>query len=171
MFKKTLLATVLAATSFSSLANWNGGISYINISEEAEGLDLSLGVLAGSLGYKYQINNNFEIMPELRLGFGVSDDSVRAYSTDIKVEVKTFTSLSVRGQYSFDDNLYVFAAPAYSNLDVEFSAGGNSASEDEWEFGFNAGLGYQITDTSAVELSFEDFDGTDLLSVGIRASF
>lgn len=171
MFKKTLLAALVSLTSFSTFANLSAGISYINASEDADGFDISVGMLVGSIGYKHQIDEKLQVMPELRLGFGISDDTVRVYSTDVTVEVNSFTSFSLRGQYAIDDNAYVFLAPTYSNLDFEASSAVGSASEDEWDFGVNAGVGYKFSNSAEAEVSFEDFEGTSLLSLGIRTNF
>lgn len=167
MFKKTLLTMVLAATSFSSFANWSGGLSIIDISDD----ELDFGVIAASAGYTFKVTEQFSVMPELRLGQGIENDSVEVFSTDVKLEIKSFTSVSVRGQYEFNDNWYGFAAPSYTNLDVKASALGQSGSDDEWELGINAGLGYKINDVMSLEASLERFDGTDFIGAGFKVNF
>lgn len=157
----------LAATSFSSFANWSGGLSVIDISDD----QLDFGVIAASAGYAFKVNEQFTVMPELRLGIGIENDSVEILSTDVKLEIKRFTSISVRGQYQLDDQWYAFAAPSYTNLDVEASALGQSDSDDEWEFGFNTGLGYKINEVMSLEASYENFDGTDFIGAGFKVNF
>ncbi len=164
MFKKTLLALLVAGTSFSSFANWTGGLNYIDISDSG---DLNLGVLAASVGYKYDYQDNIKIVPEFRLGTGVRNDT----TFGVDVEVDRFMSLSVRGEYDFNNGLYVFAAPAYTNIQVEVSTLGVSASDDEWELDVNLGLGYAFNDKAAFEVSFEDFDGADMISAGFVFGF
>lgn len=160
----------LAATSFSSLANWTGGVSYINISDDAGWSDISLGVIAGSVGYEFNTSEKFSVVPEFRLGLGIKDDTID-WIVDVDVEVKRFVSLSVRGQYDFNNTWYAYAAPSYSNLDLKASRDGFSASDDEWEFGYNAGFGINLSDTTAIEVTFEDFDGTDLVGAGLKFAF
>lgn len=170
MFKKTLLAAVLASTSFSSLANWTGGVSYIKMSDEINHSDLTFGVVAGSLAYEYKKSDKFSLVPELRVGTGIKDDTID-WIVDIDIDVKRFISLSVRGQYDFNNKWYGFAAPSYSNVDVEASRNGYSVSEDEWEFGYNAGFGINVSETTAIEVMFEDFDGTKLVGAGLKFAF
>lgn len=166
MFKKALLAVCIAGASFSSFANWVGGVSYINLSED-DGADISLGGLTGSLGYKIDAQNGFYFMPELRVGTGISDDSVGG----IDVEMDRFVALSVRGQYSLNQQVYLFAAPSYTNVELTASAGGVSTSEDEWEFGLGGGIGYQMTQAMSAEFMFEQYDDADLMSFGVKFAF
>ena len=175
MFKKTALAILIAGTSFSSLANWVSGVSYINLSDEEDGLDISLGGITGSLGYKINSENNFYFMPEVRIGTGISDDSVSMLGVDVDVEMDGFIALSIRAQYELENGVYLFAAPSYAN--VEFTAnasqGGQSASatEDSWEFGIGGGAGYKFNDSISGEFVYEQFDGTDVLSFGVKFDF
>lgn len=170
MFKKTLLAVTLAATSFVSAANWVGGVSYVNVSSDSD-LDVSLGGIGGSIGYKFENEKNVTFQPEFRYAIGFSDDDVNDFGTRINIEMDSFISLSVRGQYNFENNAYVFAVPTYSNLEVTAKAGGSSASDDEWEFGFGAGAGYQFNEKTAIELTYESYDDTDVIVAGLKFNF
>ncbi len=163
MFKKQLVAILLAGASFSSLANWVGGVSYTSLSEE----DIKFGAITGSIAYKIDSDNALSIMPELRYGIGIKDDSIYGFD----VELDRFIALSVRGEYEFDSGLYLYAAPSYGNVKLTASMYGESVSDDEWEFGYGAGIGYQFNESIAAELSFEDYDGTDVISVGIKFDF
>lgn len=175
MFKKTALAILIAGSSFSSFANWVGGVSYFNLSDKDDGIEVSLSGISGSLGYKIDSDNNFYFMPEVRIGTGISDDSVSMYGVDVDVEMDSFIALSVRSQYELNNGVYLFAAPSYANLKVTASAsqGSQSASEtdDSWEFGFGGGVGYQFNESTSAELMYEQYDGTDVLSVGVKFDF
>lgn len=175
MFKKTVLAMFIAGTSFSSFANWVGGVSYVNLSEGDDGEEISLGGITASLGYKIDSGNNFYFVPEVRIGTGVGDDSVSMFGVDVDVEMDSFIALSVRGQYDLNNGVYLFAVPSYAN--VEFTAnasqGGQSASatEDSWEFGVGAGAGYKFNESTSAEFMYEQYDGTDVLSLGLKFDF
>lgn len=166
---------MIAGTSFSSLANWVGGVSYINLSEEDDGLEISLGGISGSLGYKIDSDNNFYFMPEVRIGTGISDDSVSILGVDVDVEMDSFIALSVRGQYELDNGVYLFAAPSYANVELTAKASleGQSASEteDSWEFGIGGGLGYKFNESTSAEFMYEQWDGVDVLSFGVKFDF
>lgn len=160
----------LAATSFSSLANWTGGVSYINISDNVGYSDISLGVVAGSLGYEFNTSEKFSLVPELRIGLGIKDDEFD-WIVDVDVEVERFVSFSVRGQYDFNNTWYAYAAPSYTNLELKASLDDYFDSADESEFGFSAGFGINLTETTAIEVTFEDFDGTNLVGAGLKFAF
>ena len=115
-------------------------------------------------------------MPELRIGTGVSDDEVDFDGSGdiiyrVDVEIKTFTALSLRGQYDISDSVSVFVQPVYANLDVEASGFGRSASDDEWDFGVGAGLIARANEQYSFEVSYERFDETDVISAGVRYHF
>ena len=169
--KKSLLALFAITLSASASANWVGGVSYSNLSQDEDGLDVSLNALVATIGYENAVNDNFIITPQFRYGFGVDDDKVDVFGTEVKVELESLMSFDVRGQYEFNNNLYVFAQPSYANVDLKASANGNSASEDEWEFGVGAGIGYLFNDTTSAEVSFESFDGADVFGIGLRMKF
>tara|TARA_R110000744_G_scaffold78514_4_gene154629 strand:+ start:10643 stop:11137 length:495 start_codon:yes stop_codon:yes gene_type:complete len=164
VFKKSLIAFSLLALPLTASANWSAGAGYANLSDD----DLSLGVIYGAVTYEFaQEGSKFSLVPELRLGTGISDDKI----SGVKLEVESFTALSVRGQYNFDNGFYAYAVPSYANLDFKASFNGASISDDEWEFGFGAGVGKKLNEKTSVEASFENFDGTDVFSVGFKYAF
>ncbi|MFY8273291.1 outer membrane protein [Pseudoalteromonas sp. SSDWG2] len=167
MLKKSLVALALVGTSFASQANWQAGVGYVNLSDSEGGDSISLNALVGSLGYKFKSSDSFYFMPELRLGTGLGDDDLYG----IKVEVESFMALSLRGQYDFDNGMYLYGAPSYANVEVKASGYGASATEDEWEFGLGGGLGYNFSNGVAAELSYEQFDGVDVVSFGLKFDF
>lgn len=167
--------TALAEETASTESNWIGGIGYANMSNEEDGMKISFGAVVGSLGYKIQSSDSFYIIPELRIGTGISDDNLDFEGININFEVDSFLALSLRGQLELDNGLYLFATPSYGNIEVTVSASmfGESASvtADEWEFGFGAGVGYNFSDSVSAELSFETYDGIDVTSFGLKFDF
>lgn len=173
---KALAAALTLAFSSSALADWNLSASYNNFSDDTDGIDISMGAVTAGLGYKYEYpNSKFSVMPELRIGTGVKDDDFVLWYGDMgisaTVEIKTFTALSVRGQYEISDSVSVFVQPVYANLDVEVSLYGESASDDEWDFGVGAGLIARANEQFSFEVSYERFDDTDVVSAGVRYHF
>lgn len=179
--KKILLSALMAASSIAAMAsqnnpgNWVVGIGYTNLSDEQDDLDVSIDMVVGSLGYKIPAAGNFYFIPEVRFGVGVTDDTITVIGVDVDVELDSFLAFSLRGQFDWDNGVYLFAAPAYANLEftVSTAAGGVSASvtEDSWEFGFGGGIGYKFSHYFATEFSYEQFDGADMLSLGVKFSF
>jgi len=163
MFKKTAVLLSLAILPLTASANWSAGGGYANFS----GDDVSMGAIYGSVAYTHKATNNFFIMPELRLGTGISDDTI----SNVTIEIESFTALSVRGQYDYANGAYLFAMPSYANLDVKASYQGHSETEDDWEFGYGIGAGYKINDKASIEASFEKYDDVDVATIGFKYSF
>ncbi|MBA6391544.1 outer membrane beta-barrel protein [Colwellia sp. BRX10-3] len=164
MFKKSLIVLSLLALPLTASANWSAGAGYANLSDD----DLSLGVIYGAVAYEFaKEGSKFSLVPELRLGTGISDDKMGG----VKVEIERFTALSVRGQYNYDNGFYAYVMPSYANLDVKASFNGASYSDDDWEFGFGAGVGKKLNENTSVEASFESYDGTDVITVGFKYAF
>ena len=164
MFKKSLIVLSLLVLPLTASANWSAGAGYANLSDD----DLSLGVIFGSVAYEFaQEGSKLSLIPELRLGTGISDDNMGG----IKLEVERFATLSVRGQYNFDNGFYAYAMPSYVNIDAKATFSGNSYSDDEWEFGFGAGVGKKLNEKTSVEASFESYDGLEVFTVGFKYAF
>lgn len=137
MFKKSLIALSLLVLPLTASANWSAGAGYADLSLE----NLSLGAMYGAVTYEFvKEGSKFSVIPELRLDTDISEDKMDS----VKVEVERFTSLSVRGQYNYDNGFYAYVMPLHANLDLKASFHGTSVSDDEWEFGFGAGVGKKL---------------------------
>ena len=168
MFKSTAIALTLLSLSLTASADWQVGGGFSNLSDDLGDGDVSLSILYGSVSYKTDSSyDDFSFVPELRIGTGIGDDSLYG----IKLEVKSFIALSVRGQYEFSNGAYVYAMPSYANLNIKASGYGESESEDNWEFGVGAGVGYSLNKKLSVEASYENYDDTNFLSVGFKYAF
>ncbi|MEL6448653.1 MAG: outer membrane beta-barrel protein [Pseudomonadota bacterium] len=167
--KRILFTLIFLTASLPASAQWVVGGGYLNLSDDDDGIDVSLGAVYGSLGYIIEGEGQFSFIPEVRVGFGVSDDT----NSGVDVELDTFFALSLRGQYDFESGLYLYAAPSYAR--AEFTATSplfsGSVSEDDWEFGIGGGAGYRFTDQTWGEVSYETFDGTDAFSIGVKFAF
>jgi len=186
MFKNTALALTLLSLSLTASADWETGAGFSNFSDSSDGDDLSLNIVYGSVAYKIENSEgNYFFMPEFRIGTGVDDDSLdetwsyqdgytgnmRVVSNEIKFEIERFVALSLRGQYDFSSGTYVYAMASYANVKGKVSYHGVSNSDDSWEFGMGAGVGYNLNKKVSVEALYENYDETDLLSVGFKYIF
>ncbi|MFD2167921.1 outer membrane protein [Thalassotalea euphylliae] len=167
MFKKSAAALLALSLPFTASANWSLGGGYANFSDDGDA-DISLGAIYGSAAYHHNVDGTkFSVVPEFRLGTGISDDEV--YGVD--VELERFISLSVKGQYDVNEQFFVFAMPSYANAKLKASYGGFSESDDDWEFGYGVGAGFNVSDTSTMEFSFEQYDDADVLTASIHFAF
>lgn len=168
MFKKSLIALSLLTLPLTAAANWSAGAGYAKLSAD----DLSFGVIYGAVAYEFaEEGSKFSLMPELRLGTGVTDEEVVGLGGGAKLEIDRFTALSIRGQYNHDNGFYVYAMPAYANLDLKYSSFYGSDSDDSWEFGFGAGVGKKFNENISVEASYEKYDDLDVLTIGFKYAF
>ena len=168
--KKFILAIAMLAVSLPASAQWVAGGGYLNLSDEVEDLAIDLGSIYGSIGYLIEGEGNFIFLPELRFGLGISDYS--AYGL-VDIEVDSFLSLSVRGQYTFDSGFYLFANPSFARLELTVSMGSvyEDASTGDWEFGVGGGAGYKFTQQLWGELAYEAYDTTDAWGFGLKYLF
>ena len=168
MLKKSLIALSLLTLPLTASANWTAGAGYANLSDE----DLSLDIIYGAVAYEFsKQGSKLSFVPELRLGTGISDDKLIGIGGGVKVEVKSFTALSVRAQYNYDNGVYLYAMPSYANIDVKASSFYGTASDDAWELGFGVGVGKNFNEKVSVEASYESYDGTDMVTVGFKYAF
>lgn len=167
------LTAVLSALAMPAAAGWNLGAAYSNFSADEEALDVSLSGVTLAAGYEFkQADSKFSWMPEVRYGFGVADDTLSMGSVDVKIEADSFMAVSVRGAYHVSPSFNLFFQPAYGKLEVTASSGGASVSaESDWEFGYGAGIAFNATESASLELLYESFDDTDVISAGFRYHF
>tara|TARA_R110001583_G_scaffold17575_2_gene70896 strand:- start:3770 stop:4246 length:477 start_codon:yes stop_codon:yes gene_type:complete len=145
-----VLALVLASTS--AMAGWQTGVSYSNLSEH----DISVGTATVNAGYQFSSSSTaFTIMPQIRFGTGVKDDSINGYEIDIE----RYLVVAARIDYPAMSDISFFIQPAYANLKFD--------GMDEWNFGLGFGATYSFNKGWGMELMYEDFDDTDVLSAGI----
>ena len=162
------VASALLLLSCSALANWTVGVNYSQVSIE----DVDLGAVVGSVGYRFQAADRFYLVPEVRAGFGVGDDTADfGGSFSARVEIDRLWGASNRFQYEFDTGAYLFGVVSYINYKFEASATGLSVSDDSWESGFGGGAGYMFSPLVGGELSYERVDGEDVFSIGLRFNF
>lgn len=172
--KKLLVGSLLTIMTGTASANWEIGASYMQLKGEVLSRDITLGALVGNLGYHNQMSEKLTLVPRLRLGFGISDDTWDAFvpgASDIKVSLDRFASIDLKIQYQANENIYLYVMPAYANAKLSASVLNSSESDDSWEFGGGAGIGYNFTPTVSAEASYESFDGTDVLSIGFTSRF
>jgi opacity protein-like surface antigen len=172
--KKLLIGSLLTVMAGTASANWEIGGSYAQLKDEVISRDITLGALVGHLGYHSQLSENVTLVPRLRLGFGISDDTWDAWvpgASDVDISLDRFVSLDVKIQFQANENIYLYLMPAYANAKLSASVLNSSESDDSWEFGGGAGIGYNFTPKVSVEASYETFDGTDVLSIGFTSRF
>lgn len=174
MVKKTTLAIACSTLLMTGIATadtlpegMTAGVHYLSLKDSDDGDSISLGGALLSVGYRMGSDSSWTTTPQFRYGIGLSDDDLYGFD----VELSQFLAASVRFENSFDNGMYLYLAPAYANAEFEVSYGGSSEKDDDWEFGGGAGIGYQMTEGSTAEISYESFGGTDAIAAGITFNF
>ncbi|WP_286271162.1 outer membrane beta-barrel protein [Thalassotalea hakodatensis] len=165
--KKITLASLFSLCAFTASAEWSGGVGYANLSNE----DISLGALVGEVAYNVHKEEKFSLITGLRYGIGIQDDSASYANTTIDIELDRFVAIDVKVQFALNEQVYAYLLPSYGNAKLSASVVGESASDDDWEFGYGGGIGYQFNQQSAIEASYQQFDDTDVLGVSYTFKF
>lgn len=176
--KKALVASAIllcSHTAFAAENQWNAGISYFNLSEDINlysNETISLGGVVGHINYSYPVSDQFSIVPDVRLGTGLLDDSIDfIYGTELDIDLELFAALSVRAQYDFNKQFYGFIAPSYAYARIGVEYDGYTESEGDWDSGIGGGIGYKFSDTAAAEFRYESYSGTNAVMAGFSFNF
>jgi len=155
------LALMLSATGW---AQGVSGISYVQLDED----DISVAALVGSVGYRYAINETVTVVPELRVGLGVKDDSFE----DATIKINGFVAGAVRAEFAVSEPVYLFAAGSYGRYRIKANIpGAGSVSDANKDWGFGGGIGFNFSQNGSIELGYEDIGGLDAYSAGVRFKF
>ena len=166
--KKIMIVHLLTLLSFSSLAQWQGGVQLGRMSDD--GIDMNM--VTASANYDFAPEQQFHWLAGARVGVGLSGETIDSYyGEDIKGELDSLFAFDVRGQYESTEQVYLFTTISYILVKVTASLWGHSVSESENETGVGLGLGYRITDRNSLEMSYQTFDGTDVVSLGLNWRF
>ncbi len=166
-YRHILAAILLVLVSIPASAQITSGLAYYHV----DGDDVTVGVLVGSLGYRIPVNDAFSVVPKIRGGFGVKDDTVDG----VDVELENLFGAALRLEFLLTESFYVHLTPSYARYSAKASAplaGGTlSITETSNEFGIGGGLGFRFTRNFSLEANYEYVDGLDIIQIGARFDF
>lgn len=164
MVKRFLVtfALLVMLASAPAAAQFTGQIGYAHITD-----DFDLGAIVGSFGMELDVTDNFALVPEVRAGLGVRNDTVGG----VKLELDHLYGVANRFQFNASESFYLFGSLSYIRYKVSASMGSVSASDNSWEWGYGGGLGYRFNQGNALDLSYERVDGVDIITAGWRFRF
>jgi hypothetical protein len=158
-----ILSLLLASVANAQLT---GSVGYTHVDE-----DVSVGALQGTFGFRLPVLEGAAgtgfLIPELRAGVGINDDTVAG----VKFEIDNYYGIAPRFQYEADGGVYGFVQTSYVNYKVKGSQMGISVSDSSWEFGAGLGVGMIFTDVLGAELSWERVDSADVFNLSLRFGF
>lgn len=172
-YQGTLLSGYAQAENY-----YGGGFSFLDYSVEAiEGVEPSVTAIVGRLGTGF--NENFS--GEVRLGFGVGDDTVTVDAlggTDVDVELDHIFGAYVRGGIPVTESFYPYAIVGYTRgkgtASSDFFDRSDSESESDVSFGVGADVGVSENIIINIEyMNYYDKDGAEVdgFSIGVASRF
>lgn len=163
----------LAFSASVSADNYVGGnFAIVEYSEQAIDSDLSLSVLFARAGTFF--NENFA--GEVRVGFGVGDDSIDIEGIDVDFEVDNVLGVYLRGGAQVGDGFFPYAVVGFTRGEFTVSIPAGTYSDDESDLSYGVGLDVNLTETLTVNgeyMSYIDKDGGELsgFSAGVAWRF
>ena len=174
--KKILIATILASSliSTSSFATGaylgiQGGESWMSLKNNESGKDTQDNNSFSSdvhFGYLFPINDSFSIGPEIGIGKDFFEPEIAEVLFGIThVQTDYYMPVLLRSQYQISDDFYVFGKLGVTYVSqfviesINFSD--KNYNVKKWQGSFGAGLGYNFTNSFAIELSYNYVGGSD----------
>jgi len=171
---KTSLLIASMGISSVALANdmyFGGGFAATKYSETGIDEDASLNVLLGKLGTKF--NDNFAA--EVRVGFGLGDDTVDVFGYDVTIKLKNFYGVYLKAGVPVNETFYPYAVLGYTRGELEASVMGFTVSESEsyTSFGLGADFNFEGFTLNVEYLNYLDKDEAEIsgVSIGFSKSF
>lgn len=175
MFKKILGASVLLALSATASAEWVGTVTGTQFQDSIDGVEYRIPAVVGAIGYEYSPTRDVTFEPQLRLGFGLTDDRLviedPLIDLQADIELEVFAALTFKMRYFLDRDLYLFATPSYAFTSFKVTTESQSIDADDWEAGLGIGLGYTFGGGLQGEISYEGFGDANAVSIGLKFPF
>ncbi|WP_347331734.1 porin family protein [Marinimicrobium locisalis] len=176
MFKKSAIAAIGLFSLASGVANaegnyFGGNISSLDYTEDW--VDASLTTAYGRLGTHF--NENFS--GELRVGFGIGEDSADFGGGELDVELDSLYGAYVRGGIPVSENFFPYVVVGYTRVEATLSVSGFgdfSESDTDASYGIGADLNVSQNITLNAEyMNYYDSDGAEIsgFAIGIASSF
>jgi len=177
MFKKGLIAglgiSALLSGSVQAENYYGGNITFLGYEEEGIDDDASLTSISGRLGTDF--NENFS--GEVRLGFGVGDDTIEVIGFDVDVELDNMIGAYVRGGIPVSESFFPYVTVGYTRLELTASISGfGSESDSESDVSFGVGTDINVSQNIILNLEYMNYfdkDGAEIdgFSIGIARKF
>lgn len=173
-FKKIMAVGIIALTSSLAHADFyvGGQFASLKVEEDADvgepAFDYSFTALVGRFGTSF----NDYLSLEARLGFGISGDTIEG----VDIDLKTMGGAYLRAGLPLESNLYPYVLLGMTEIEVEASISGRSASDSENDMSIGLGADYYFSEKMGGNLEYVNYfdkDGTsvDSLSLGLIYKF
>jgi len=162
---KYRVVAMILALAFSGHVSAQGvsGLGYLQVDDG----DVALGAMLGSVGYRFEVSEAISLVPEIRGGIGVRDDSFAG----VKFKIKGVVAAALRAELQVSEPVYLFTVASYNRYRIKASAQGASIGVTDEDAGFGGGIGFSIGNGGSFEVGYEDIGGLDVISAGIRFQY
>ena len=171
--KKTLLP--LALITSVALSNWEAGIGIGTYSEDlgiAGVSDPSITIGSLSIAYRQQLEDGWTISPILRLGQGLSEDTLTVSGTDYDLEIDRFHTIGAELEKEFTPKFSGIFSINYGSRKVTIKdPSGLEVSDSDTEFGIGIGARYLFTEEITGKVTLEKFDEATVFLASLNYSF
>jgi outer membrane immunogenic protein len=158
----SVTALMLSGSVVAQTGYVGGGLASVDYSIDGIPTEAQLSAVFGRLGTEF--NENFS--GELRLGFGIGNDTVSAFGVDGTVELNNLFGAYIRGGIPVSDSFFPYVVVGYTRGEMERDSailGSDSPSESDISFGIGADLGVSESLTASIEyMNYLDKDGADV---------
>lgn len=167
------IAIFLAGFAHAEGGYYGGNISFLDYSEPEVDISASVTAITGRLGTHFNEN----VSGELRVGFGVDDDTVSFDGLEADLELESLYGVYIRGGIPVTENIYPYAILGYSRGELKATvAGFGSNSESETDTSFGLGVDVDVIQGVTINLEYMNYfdkDGVevDSLSIGLAKTF
>ena len=134
-----------------------GNVGYTGVFADVNGDDLNVGGVTGRLGAKY---GRF-VGVEAEYTFGVQDDDVEVFGTDVNVELDQQYAGYVVGYLPLSPQTELFARLGYGKLELEAEAFGVEVGGDTKAVAYGAGAQHFFDGVNGVRGEYTRYDLED----------
>jgi len=166
LISASVLALMAASASFADDGDfaWSAGYSAIDLSEP--GLDVTVGAVTFRGGYEFSRHFGFEG----QLDIGANSDTIIVGAAAVEIDLDYAASLFAVARAPVSENVNLFIRGGYTTAQVDVSVPGLTISPDGggWGYGAGAELFFDERNGFRIDLTHNDFDGTDATAFGIH---
>ena len=153
----------LGIISLSSFTQANdveryAGASFAVLDYSESGFDdASLNALIGRAGAKF----NEYISAEVRLGFGIGDDTV----SGVDLELKNLIGAYVRAGFPASDTVYPYVVIGLSRLELEASGFGVTIDDSDNDASYGLGVDIDVSEAATLNAEYTNYFDKDSIEI------
>jgi opacity protein-like surface antigen len=175
MFKRLLLSCLLTSIIFAAnsavaeVGFAGGGLGFLD-AEVTDDESANLTALTFRLGA--DLNEYFS--GELRMGFGLAENTVHIGDDEFDVRLKNLRGVYIRAGYPTSETFYPYIIVGHTTLKIEESLGSLTESDTDSDVSFGAGVDLHMSERSTLNIEFiryYDKDGAEIRGINAGVAF